>query len=300
MKRHQVYHWRQPLVVVSLALLLLMLLTACAGGPEAEPTPAAVASVTPPPVTAHRDKATVQYCGDVTGSYPATYFAAANGYLARSLQAAITANQDGVVFYASLINDQPENPVNSLPPIVIPSTPDWPKPPVIAPTPTPGKNPFETSQAVAKALAANDDAQRAYAAGVKQVEGELAMLRTQLQPQLDGLAHWSPNRNARNTSIFGCIGLASQRFAGVTGNHILVIASDLQNNSLADVTPRLRLDGVQVVVIDLLCTTVPSCEATKGRWAGIFHAAGAASWTFADPAKSETLPPLLGGNWPTA
>lgn len=135
-------------------------------------------------------------------------------------------------------------------------------------------------------------------AGVKQVADQLTAIHTQLQPQLDGLAHWSPARNARNTSVYGCLGLASQRLSGAPGKRLLVIASDLQNNSSLDVTPGLRLDGVDISVVNLLCTSVPACEATKGAWVGFFRTAGAASWSFADPAKTDTLPPLLGGNWP--
>jgi hypothetical protein len=75
-----------------------------------------------------------------------------------------------------------------------------------------------------------------------------------------------------------------------------VVASDLENNTSVDYTPGLRLDGVKVVVIDLLCTSVPACEQKKAKWGSVFRAAGAASWIFSDPAATETLGPLLGGN----
>src|SRR5436305_424214 len=85
-------------------------------------------TITPVPTitSAHRDKVTIQYCVDDTGSYPREDFHGANQLVAQNFLAAVAANSDGVTLYATLINSQTFDPASTLDPFQIPVTAAYP------------------------------------------------------------------------------------------------------------------------------------------------------------------------------
>src|SRR5215510_12658829 len=85
-------------------LLAIMLLAGCDAGLSS----AVGSRITPAPTmtSAHRDKTTIQYCVDDTGSYPRDDFHGANKLIAQNLVDAVTPNSDGLTLYVTLINSK--------------------------------------------------------------------------------------------------------------------------------------------------------------------------------------------------
>jgi len=247
---------------------------------------------------AHRDKVTIQYCADDTGSYPREDFRGANQLVAQSLINAVAANADNLTLYATLINSKTFDPASTLDPFQIPATAAYPTLPAPLPTPTEG-NPISYAKENQAAQAKNDDAIKAYNDQMASAKKQLDDLKQQVSADANRLVNLNPAVDYTATSVWGCLQLARTRFQQNPGTHYLVIASDLENNTSVDYTADFQgtraLDGVHVAIVYYYCATASSCQNKTAQWQSIFARSGAASVTFTDPAQSKPLTTLFGG-----
>jgi hypothetical protein len=283
---------------LAVALLALCLpLVACA---NLLTTVAPRALVTPAPsvALAHRGPILIQFCSDDTGSYPRGDFALANRMVASNLVASVRANSDVLVLYATAITSDTFNSANTLAPFVIPAMANYPALPTPLPTPSQA-NPVSFSATATAVANENSIGISAYNAGVATVDNRVTVIRQQVTADAARLSSWDPPIDATATSIWGCLQLARQRFAGQPGAKYLIIASDMDNNSSVDYTPDFTasqaLKGVIVHVIFYVCQTASQCQDRESSWLPILRGAGAASVAFDDPAQSQALPSLFGG-----
>ena len=277
-------------------LLAAFLLASCDAGLSST----AGASITPAPTmtSVHRDKTTIQYCVDNTGSYPRDDFHGANQLLAQNLVNAVVPNSDGLTLYATLINSKTFDASSTLDPFQIPAIAAYPSLPAPIPTPTEG-NPISYAKEKQAAQAKNDDAIRAYNDQLANTKKQVDDLKKQVAADTNRLVNLNPAVDRDATSVWGCLQLARTRFQQNPGTHYLVIASDMENNTSVDYTADFQrnkgLDGVNVAVVYFYCSNARSCQSTTAQWQNIFTSSGAASVKFSDPAQSTSLKNLFGG-----
>jgi hypothetical protein len=273
-----------------------MLLAGCDAGLSS----AVGSTITPAPTmtSAHRDKTTIQYCVDDTGSYPRDDFHGANQLIAQSLVDAVTPNSDGLTLYATLINSKTGDSSSTLDPFQIPSIAPYPALPAPIPTPTEG-NPISYAKEKQAAQAKNDDAIKAYNDQLASVKKQVEDLKKQVGSDANRLVNLNPAVDRDATSVWGCLQLARTRFERNPGTHYLVIASDMENNTSVDYTGDFQssqaLKGVNVAVVYFYCSNARSCQSTTAQWQNIFTSSGATAAKFSDPAQSKTLKNLFGG-----
>jgi hypothetical protein len=277
-------------------LLALLLLAGCDAGLSS----VTGSTITPAPTltTPHRDKTTVQYCVDNTGSYPREDFQGANQLIAQNLIDAVIPNSDGLTLYATLINSKTFDSSSTLDPFQIPAIAPYPSLPAPIPTPTEG-NPISYAKEKQAAQAKNDDAIRAYNDQLAASKQQLETLKSQVTSDTKRLVTLNPPLDVDATSVWGCLELARTRFKQNPGKHVLIIASDMENNTNIDKTADFQqtrgLDGVSVAVVYFYCSNARGCQSTTSQWQNIFTSSGAASVKFSDPAQSKSLKNLFGG-----
>jgi hypothetical protein len=286
---------RSAFMLLAVLLLAVMLLAGCDAGLSST----AGASITPAPTitSAHRDKTTVQYCVDDTGSYPRDDFRGANKLIAQNLVDAVTANSDGLTLYTTLINSKTYDSSSTLDPFQIPSIAAYPSLPAPIPTPTEG-NPISYAKEKQAAQAKNDDAIKAYNNQLASVKKQVEDLKQQVSSDTNRLVNLNPAVDRDATSVWGCLQLARTRFQQNPGAHYLIIASDMENNTSVDYTADFQssqaLKDVHVAVVYYYCSNARSCQSTTAQWQGIFTSSGAGSVKFTDPAGSQSLKNLFG------
>jgi hypothetical protein len=277
-------------------LLAILLLAGCDGGLSS----AAGASITPAPTmtSAHRDKTTIQYCVDDTGSYPREDFQGANKLIAQNLVNAVTPNSDGLTLYATLINSKTFDSSSTLDPFQIPAIAPYPSLPAPIPTPTEG-NPISYAKEKQAAQAKNDDAIKSYNDQLASVKKQVEDLKKQVSSDTNRLVNLNPAIDPAATSVWGCLELARDKFKDNPGKHYLVIASDMKNNTNVDKTSDFQssqaLKDVHVAVVYFYCSNARSCQSTTAQWQNVFTGSGAASVKFTDPAGSQSLTNLFAG-----
>jgi hypothetical protein len=275
-------------------LLACLLLGACA----LSSVPASVQVTPVPTVTAlHRGPVLVQYCADNTGIYPLDDFHRANALVATSLAAAVGANAEGLTLYATRFASNTFDPSNTLPLFLVPATPNYPVLPTPLPTPSQA-NPVSYS-ATATAVADQQNAAiAAYNAQMAAQSAQIASLRAQVASDAQRLYNWNPPIDNTATSVWGCLQLARQRFAGQAATTYLIIASDMTYTTGVDYTADFQasqaLQGVHVHVIYQYCQDAGTCQRLAASWGQVFTTSGAASVRFDDPAQSATLKDLFG------
>jgi hypothetical protein len=278
-------------------LALCLLLAACAN-PLTSVTPKALITPAPTVAIAHRGPILVQYCADDTGSYPRGDFGLANRAIANSLVQSVRANSDGLVLYATLITSNTFDASNTLAPFVVPAIANYPALPTPLPTPSQA-NPVSYSATATAVAGKNSVGISAYNADVATVANRVTVIRDQVAADAARLTGWNPPIDATATSVWGCLQLARQRFAGQPGAKYLIIASDMDNNTsvdfTADFTASQALKGVNVRVIFYYCQAAGQCQDRANSWTPILNGSGAASVIFDDPAQSQALPSLFGG-----
>ena len=209
------------------------LLTGCDAGLSS----AVGARITPAPTmaSAHRDKTTIRYCVDDTGSYPRDDFHGANQLIAQSLFDAVTPNSNGLTLYATLINSKTGDSSSTVDPFHISSIAPCPSLPVPIPTPTAG-NPISYAKEKQAAQAKNDDAISADNDQLASVKTQVEDLKKQVGADDARLVNLNPAVDRDATSVWGCLQLARTRFQQYPGIHYLIIASDMENNTSVDYT----------------------------------------------------------------
>lgn len=280
----------RPWKLVPLLLASALVCGACSAGPTRlrdlshTGQPVAIRAVQLP----HRPHVTEQGCSDVTASYPHDFAIRADHLMADWLDGAVQSNQDGVTAYVSLIDSMSYDPISTPLVIMIPATPPDPQPPTLAPLPTPTGNPYTDGQLRAQIQAQNDQAMRRYQEALAAEQAQLDAIRWQVHDQTNKLRALDPPVASR-TDVWGCLKRASERLSGEPGNKIVLIASDMENNTRQDYVPNLSLAGASVWVIMYQCSRAPECAAKTKQWRGIFSSAGAQDVRFFDPAQTQTL-----------
>lgn len=266
----------------------LLLNSGCGSTPSAS-----ASSVTLQPIRApYRPLTTVVYCSDTTASYDRQLLWQADTLMADLLDAAIQPNADQLTAYITWLDGSPFAP-NATPLVIqIPALPAQPALPQLVPTPAPSGDPYADANKRIVVERENAATQRAYQQALAHQNAQLEQVRRAVHQQTEPLRKLRPPI-AYSTSVYGCLALASERFAQVSGDKYLVIASDLQNTTLRDyVAPRtLAFQGVKIRVVFLQCVSAPECRATTAYWRGVFEAAGAQNRdvAFYDPSTSRTL-----------
>ena len=277
------------LAMTALTLVAASLLdSGCGRAPSAS-----TSSVTVQPIRApYRPLTTVVYCGDTTASYDRQLLWQADAKMADLLDAAIQPNADQLTAYITWLDGSPFAP-NATPLVIqIPALPAQPALPQLVPTPAPSGDPYADANKRIVVERENAATQRAYQQALVHQDAQLDQVQHDVHQQTEPLRKLRPPI-AYSTSVYGCLALASERFAQVSGDKYLVIASDLQNTTLRDyVAPRtLAFQGVKIRVVFLQCTSAPECRATTAYWRGVFEAAGVQNrdLAFYDPSTSRTL-----------
>lgn len=275
-------------------LLACLLLVACV----TTVTPGLQVTPVPTVEAPHRGPVLVQYCVDDTGSYPRGLFSGANKLVASSLVLSVVPNSEGLVLYATQITSTTFDASNTLAPFVIPPISNYPALPTPLPT-TADANPVSYSATATAAANQNSVAIAAYNATMATVNTRLDVTKSQVADDAKRLTSWNPPVDATATSVWGCLQLARQRFSGQPGAKYLIIASDMDNNTnvdfTGDFTATQALKGVSVHVIFYYCQTAGTCQDRATYWQRIFSASGARSIKFDDPAQSQAVANLFGG-----
>ena len=282
---------KRAFLLAATALMLvaaLLFASSCASAPAASATRVPLQPIRAP----YRPLTTVVYCGDTTASYDRQLLWQADAKMADLLDAAIQPNADQLTAYITWLDGSPFA-SNATPLVIqIPALPAQPAPPQLIPTPAPSGDPYADANKRIVVERENAAAQRAYQQALAHQYAQLDQVRRDVYQQTEPLRHLRPPI-ADSTSVYGCLALASERFAQVSGDKYLVIASDLQNTTLRDyVAPHtLAFQGVKIRVVFLQCVSAPECRATTAYWRGVFEAAGAQDHdlAFYDPSTSRTL-----------
>jgi len=241
-----------------------------------------------PIITPHVGYRVVQGCLDVTGSYPRDDFNQAKQAIADAADSSVVPNTDGLTVYTGLIEANSWQEENT-PLIEVPKIAADPAPPVMLPPPTPTGDPFTDGKGLANVHASNAQAQAHYQDVLKKQHAELARIRALVHVQTNRLRTYVPP-SAGSTDVFGCIERAAKRLQGVRADRLVLVASDLQNNSMAEYVSGLDLAGVRVKVFYHYCADAALCESTDAWFVNLCRHAGA-SITFFDVEESKALPP---------
>jgi hypothetical protein len=281
-------------------LLACLLFTGCTlftttTGPQVTPAPTVI--------TLHRGPLLVQYCVDDTsgnsGGYPRQDFMAANAFVAQNWIQAVAPDSDSMVMYASLITSTTYDPSNTQAPFVVPPIGAYPTLPTPVPTPAQA-NPVSYSATATASANQNTAGIEAYNAAMAQTTNDLAQTKSKVTSDVHRLITWNPAVDPGQASIWGCLQLARQRFAGQPGTKYLIIASQMVASSNVDYTPEISsphaLAGVHVhVIFRANCTDAEDCLGWTSTWTRDFKQAGAASIRFDDPAATQAITNLFGG-----
>lgn len=289
---------RQTKKYVAMLLVLVIsggTIAACTLGPGPQPiatapTPTAAVRSQPEPV---RPALLIQYCDDVTTSYPRADFQAANALIANALVQSVGANQGGVTLYATAITHNTFDPANTLAPVFkVPAIAAYQPTPTVLPTYVPQNPntdpPTETAIANARATAI-----ASYNGGVLSIDQQIQHAQAAVTRDVGRLKTWNPPPDNIATSILGCFQLAAQRFAGQPGVKLIYLATDFGNNTYIDNAQPLvtqhQLAGVIVHAIYFYSPTAVAAAQTETQWCSYLLSAGAKSVTFNDPSSSQNL-----------
>lgn len=279
-----------------LGLLVAVILSGCSDGGGSVPVITGAPLPTLAPVTQSattRPPLLIQFCNDDTGSFPRKDFTGANQLMAKSLEDAVSANQQGVTLFATAITHNTFDPNNTLDPAFsIPAIPAFQ--PAPTPVPTHEANDPVTDPATATAVSdQNISGITAYNDGVAKLQKTVSDTAAAVAKDAKRLTSWNPKVDYVATSILGCFQLAASRFQNQSGAKLIYIASDLENNTDVDYTQSFvtsqGLKGAIVHVIYFVSPNATSAQQKRAQWCPFLKKAGATSVLFSDPTASPTL-----------
>lgn len=279
---------------VPLILLLATLLLESCGSlglpdPPTQTKATPISSIEQPIEMAHQPYRVVQYCADITSSYPRKDFQEANNAVANWIDQAVEPNESGLVVYVNLINSNSFDPSSTVLTIIVPPFPaDTPRPEQLPP-PKPTGNYMLDAQNKDTVRHENADLFNAWQQTLKEHHRKLVQLRQAIKVQTDMLRALNPSLDTVSTDEFGCVKRASLRFQNIAGRKILLLATDLENNTWQEWTPEYPLVGGRVEVIWHYCLNAPECDENESNWQHTFTQAGAVSIAMYDPARSLTI-----------
>lgn len=280
--------------LIALILAGCMGLAACGGDPGPTTSTTAIPTlvkVSQPNVT--RPPLIVQFCNDDTGSFPRDDFHGASTLMGDSLVAATTANQGGVMLYATAITHNTFDPANTLSPVfTVPMIPAFP----IAPTPIPTyepENPISDPQTAEAVRNGTTQGVIAYNQSVADIIQQIKAAKATVTQDVTRLTSWDPKVDTSATSVQGCFALAASHFKGQSGTKIMYVASDLENNTNVDASSDFvtshALADVIVHVIFLVSPSASRDQQKRDFWCPFLKSAGARAVLFTAPDQSKTL-----------
>lgn len=284
---------RMRAMLIPIALAVTLLLGSCSPLPDPPvqtATPTSTGDLVKPILAPYQPYRVGQYCPDVTSSYPQQDFAHANAAIADWIDQAVAPNQGGLVVYVNLINSNSFDPTSTVLTIVVPPFPADPARPEQLAAPTPTGNYITDNNNKDKVQQENQKLFNTWQQTLKERHQQLAQLRKAVHAQTNKLRALHPPIDNVSTDIYGCVKRASLRFQGLSGKKILLLATDLGNNTWQEWTPSFPLTGANVEVIWHYCSDAPTCDANDGDWQRTFAQAGAARVALFDPARSLTIP----------
>ncbi|WIG60275.1 MAG: hypothetical protein OJF49_003023 [Ktedonobacterales bacterium] len=268
---------------VLLVLVSLLFFAACDAAVTVGKYPTPIPTLNAP----QRAQMVVQYCVDDTGSYDRAYLHGANKAVAQSIINSVVPNSQGLTVYATAITHNTFDPTNTLPPFVVQPVAAPPALPALTPTPTPGdSDSFHAGSVRDSVNKANSSVVTAYNQQMQSYLDTLHAAQSQTTSDVQRLISWGPSMDTSATSIWGCLGLATQRLQNQPGTKYLIIASDMQNNTCADCDP-INLQGVSVHVIYYQSANAVIAKNNQDYWTPIFTQAGATSVRFDDPQTTQ-------------
>jgi hypothetical protein len=105
----------------------------------------------------------------------------------------------------------------------------------------------------------------------------------------DQLRHIHPPVDTVATDIHGVLARVGLRMRHArAGEKLLVLATDMAENTASQVTPDLSLRGVRVVFLTPCAENATDCEQSMTYWQRIVLTAGGQSATFLDPTEAQT------------
>ncbi|GAC1458831.1 MAG: hypothetical protein PVSMB4_18300 [Ktedonobacterales bacterium] len=123
-----------------------------------------------------------------------------------------------------------------------------------------------------------------------QFAAQMAQVRAKVNDQTSRMRVLAPPVDDVATDLWGCIARASERLSSASGTKHLIIASDMENNTLREWTASHPLPGVHVLLLDYVCVEAAACAAKTAAWKEILMRAGATSFQAYDPSQLPANP----------
>jgi hypothetical protein len=279
---------KKVLVVLLSCSLLLATLAAC-GLTTVASSPTVTVSCAP--AVSHRPHLLIQYDRQ-TLDYPDTLGHQADMLVASWLNNLPRADSDGVTFFATLLNDDPLNPASTAATLRLDPIAAEPSCPVPQPTSTAcAVNPYACVPPIETAAAGYSAAVKQYQAGKQDIDGQVADAQKIVNHLATALSKEqpAPYLTDQDTSVWGVLALASERFSGQTGSKWLIIAGSLINTAGDEDKVPFRLDGAHILIIFETAPDAGTQQRINAYWQSVFHQAGAADTHFYDTGASQTL-----------
>lgn len=274
----------------------LMVTSACAEAGTGASTPPPAASVPTtkmltPISMPYQPPTTAVGCFDPSFTNPYGVILEALQFWADALDGAVRPNTGPITTYLLTINRQTYASARSAVVVQIPAIAAQEPVPRLQPYPPASNDPYADALKRAKIRQANAHTLAAYQHTLAQQDLELAHVRQAVKAQTNTIRRLRPSIDYQAASVYGCVAKASEWFAETPGRPLLVIASDLRNDTWVDYVPpqALALRGAVVRIVFFSCQAAPLCQRRQAAWTQYLLAAGASSVEFYDVAASRTL-----------
>ncbi len=246
-----------------------------------------------PIIRPHQAFRSVYVCADISSSVSSRFLHQFLHPLADAIDRAVVPNSDGAIFIVHWIGANSWTPDADALTITIPAIQADPLPPKSRSYPVATGDPFAEAQAHQSVDEANTNAQAQYQQQLHRLHTHLAKVRAAVHQQTQRLRSLTWPIDAIQTDVFGCVERASLYFTHAHGTKVLLIASDLINNTFDEyVSGSMHLTGVKVKIA-WYCADAPVCMSVEAQWRQFLRDAGAQSVEFYDPVQIQTLPDLL-------
>ncbi len=277
-------------------LLLIVVLSGSSCGPEQAPPAPSLPQVRHVP---HRGPVALGYCGEASAAY-GSLLQNASVFVGKGLVAAVREDADPLTFWTTYVDASPLSPDSSPLAITLPATPAYPvQTPTLEPLPTPSGNVYADAQHKQAVEDRNAQKIQSYTDAIKQVDDQVAAVRTTAQQTATQLAALQPPESEVSDagSVWGCVGVMARRFNQTDGKRIFVLATRADEKTWRDIQPVSELSGLKgatVYVIYYSCTSTASfCSYKQATWDRVFQNASVAGTHWLDPGESQAADPSI-------